>query len=182
MNEIPIDKVYSVTSQGEKVFVGIRQDTVTLLELRCGEYGTTCNCSCSGILNEFMPVTYDVCDEISISVIHGSPPVSGVCVKAKIICSIDSLICRFKEQFSEVYKYAEALQYMKQGMVTDRRNWQVENLDVYRLKEITIPATEKMFYMTLGNVVKSLKQLWMSSICFVCDPNETGEHIEGSIV
>jgi len=181
-NEIAVDKTYLVTLQGELIFVGIRQDNVTLKELHCGQYFSPLNCSCDGMINEFTKAVYNVCHEITASERLIIPQYTGVCIKAKVKCDIDNLICRFKDQFAEAYKYAEALQYMKQGLVTDRRNWQVDNLDIYKLREIMIPATEKMFNMTLNSTVKSLKQLWENSICFVCDPNETGAMIDSSLV
>lgn len=181
INEIPVNQKYLVEYQGENLFIGIRTDKITTSELRCGGLMSMCSCDVSSYASEFKPAYFDVCDEINISMFKLQQQ-NGTCIKAQIMCDIDNLICRNKEQFANIYKYAFALELLKHGLVTSRRNWQVDNLDVYKLREITIPMIEQKFYQTLSNTVKSMQNLLNNSVCFLCDPNLTSSIIYDSLV
>jgi hypothetical protein len=164
LNTIPIDKEFISQVQGGLFFVGIDQSNVTLAELDCGTYYSPCDCRCPDIIDDFTPTEFSKCGNFSIEKGIKNLKLTGVCVDAQIRCNLNLLICEYKDILVHSYVYQEAICYIEEGLVTSNRSWYTENMDIYKIQNITLPMLKENLMIAIKQDAKALRPVLDSSV------------------
>ena len=180
INVYDIDKEWAVSFAGEDVFVAVAQNDLTLMQFNCSELTTGCGCGCGAFLDEFAPFAINACDAISPNEGY-SPTVSGVCIDAVLTCNLDSLICRMevRNELVHLYQIAFAVELWKFTMVSPNLNWSTHHYNPIFIREDILPMAEKEYYKRLALAVRRIETLTHDSICWKCDPLQTGQIRQG---
>lgn len=167
-NTLSIDKKF-YSKDSTHYFVGINIGTAVLESVSCDgqvfKNNGCCDylvCDCENEHGIIEPCEYMSCETLI------KTHCKVFCINAAIRCSLEDILCEYKEFFYDSYNHKLALYILNHKITSNERGWYLD-VNVSDLREFTIPELKESYYRLMHLGITNISGLLNDSICFSID-------------